>query len=271
MQAAVVHPGSTDDALASDQAAALVPPERLGDVVRPSATLDPAERVGIYHDMYEMRMGEALETDYPGLHHFLGPKRWARLVKGYLQAHPSTSYTLNVLGTHLADFVHTAPGVSHAGFCRDLARLEWAITEAFDADETPVLGEAELSAVPPEAWESARLVPTAAFRLLALDYNAGAYLDSMRGDEHDHPLPRRRPSWVVVCRREFAVYRVDLTRAGFRLLEALASGRTVGEAVESCLKRSRPRPTGEEIFAWFREWARSGVFQAVATLTSPER
>jgi len=263
MQAVIAHPGGTHEALASSEAASLVAPERLGDVVLPSATLDPTERVGIYHDMYELRMGESLETDYPGLHHYLGPKRWKRLVSGYLQAHPSTSYTLNVFGLHLAEYVHTAPRVSHAGFCRDLARLEWAITEAFDAAETPILTETDLTAVPPGAWEAARLVPTAAFRLLALDYNASSYLDSMKDDEHDHPPPRRRPSWVAVCRRDYAVYRLELTRPAFRLLEGLAAGRPVGDAVEHCLRRSRPHPTGDQIFAWFREWAQSGVFQAV--------
>jgi hypothetical protein len=213
--------------------------------------------------MYLLRMEEALETDYPGLAHFLGSKRWSRLVAGYVDAHPSRSYTLNVLGRDLADYVSQAPRISHAGFCRDLARLEWAITEAFDASETPTLSEEDLAAVPPEAWEGARLVPTAAFRLLALDYNAGLYLDTLRDDDHDHPLPRRRPSWVAVCRRDYAVYRVPLTRPAFRLLSALAEGRTVGEAVEECLMRSRPRPTGDQVFTWFREWAQAAVFQSV--------
>ena len=263
MQAVIVHPAETREALASSEAASLVPSERLGDVVLPSATLDPAERVGIYHDMYVLRMEEALESDYPGLSHFLGPKRWRKLVHGYVEAHPSQSYTLNVLGRELADHVFTAPRISHAGFCRDLARLEWAITEAFDAPETPILTEADLTGVPPEAWEDARLVPTAAFRLLALDHNAGSYLDSLQDEEHDHPLPRRRPEWVAVCRRDYAVYRLPLTRPSYRLLSALAEGRSVGEAVEECVRRSRPRPSGDQVFAWFREWAQTGVFQAV--------
>lgn len=263
MQGVIVHPGRTGQALASPEAAALVAPDRVGEVVLPSATLDPAERVGIYHDMYLMRMEEALETDYPGLAHFLGTQRWRRLVRGYVEAHPSRSYTLNVLGRELAEHVSNAPRISHAGFCHDLARLEWAITEAFDAPETPTLTEEDLAAVPPDAWEGARLVPTAAFRLLALDYNAGLYLDSLRDDAHDHPLPRRRPSWVAVCRRDYSVYRVPLTRPGFRLLSGLAEGQTVGEAVEECLRRSRPRPSGDQVFAWFREWARAAAFQAV--------
>jgi hypothetical protein len=263
MQAVIVHPAQTPEALRSSEAASLVPPGRVGDVVLPSATLDPAERVGIYHDMYLLRMEEALESDYPGLSHFLGPKRWHKLVRGYVEAHPSRSYTLNVLGRALPEYVFTAPGLSHAGFCRDLARLEWAVTEAFDAAETPVLTESDIAAVPPDGWEGARLVPTAAFRLLALDYNASSYLDTLRDDEHDHPLPRRRPEWVAVCRRDYAVYRCPLTRPGYRLLSTLAAGRPVGEAVEECLRRSRPRPTGDQIFAWFRGWAQSGAFQAV--------
>jgi hypothetical protein len=263
MQTVIVHPRRTGQALASPEAASLVPPERLGEVVLSSATLDPADRVGIYHDMYLARMEEALESDYPGLAHFLGPQRWHRLVRGYVEAHPSRSYTLNALGHHLPDHVFSAPRISHAGFCRDLARLEWAITEAFDAPETPVLSEEQLAAVEPDAWEGARLVPTAAFRLLALDYDASSYLDSLRDEDHDHPLPRRHPSWVAVCRRDYSVYRVPLTRPGHRLLEALAEGRSVGEAVEECLRRSRPRPTGEQVFGWFRDWARAAAFQAV--------
>ena len=263
MQEVIVHPGRTDEALAASEAASLVPADRLGDVVLPSATLDPAERVGIYHDMYLLRMEEALETDYPGLSHFLGAQRWRRIVRGYVEAHPSRSYTLNVLGRDLAGYVYDAPGISHAGFCRDLARVEWAIAEAFDAPETSTLTEEDLSAVPPDAWEGARLVPTAAFRLLALDYNAGLYLDSLRSDDHDHPLPRRRPAWVAVCRRDYSVYRVALTQPAFRLLSGLARGLTVGEAVEECLVRSRPRPSGSQVFTWFRDWARAAAFQAV--------
>jgi hypothetical protein len=205
----------------------------------------------------------ALESSYPGLAHFLGPRRWARLVQGYVRAHFSPSDTLNALGRRMADYVSRAPRISHRGFCRDLARLEWAVTEAGDAPETPVLTEDHLAGVPPDAWESARLVPAAALRLLALDYNAPAWLDTLRDEGHDHPLPRRRPSWVAVCRQGDVVRRVALTPPGHALLESLARGRTVGEAVEMCLRRSRSRPTGGQAFAWLREWSRVGIFQTV--------
>jgi hypothetical protein len=231
MQAVITHPGDVDAALASPEAASLVDPASVGDVVRPSATLAPAARVGIYQGMYLLRMQEALETDYPALAHFLGEERWRELVRDYVDAHPSRSYTLNVLGRSLAEFVRAWPGLRHAGFGHDLALLEWAVTEAFDAPGSPVLSEADLVAVPEAAWERARLVPSAALHLLALGH--------------------------------YAVHRVALTRGGFALLADLVEGRLVGEAVARALRRGRPRPTGEQVFGWFREWARAGVFQGV--------
>jgi Putative DNA-binding domain len=263
MQSVIVHPGDVEDALASTEAAALVAPERLGEVVLPSASLSPEQRVGVYQEMYLLRMEEALETDYPALAHFLGPRRWKDVVRDYVEAHPSRSYTLNVLGRHLAEHLATRRGLRHAAFLADLARLEWAITEAFDAPETGRLGEPDIAAVSPDAWEGARLVPAAATRLVALRHNAGEYLDSIKGDAHDHPRPRRRSEWIAVSRRDYAVYRLGLGRTAFRLLSDLVEGWPVGEAVQRCLRTSRPKPSGDEVFGWFREWAHSGLFQAI--------
>jgi hypothetical protein len=80
-----------------------------------------------------------------------------------VSAHPSRSYTLDALGRRLPDFVRGAR-VRRPAFCHDLARLEWAVTEVFDAPETRPLAAGDLAAVAPGDWERARLVPVAALR-----------------------------------------------------------------------------------------------------------
>jgi hypothetical protein len=259
MQSVIVHAGPIQEALASDDARALLPPGRLGEVLLPSATLAARERIGIYHEMYLLRMAEALESDYPALAHFFGETRWPALVRDYLRAHPSRSYTLNVLGRSLADWLGAAPGVPRRGFCRDLARLEWAVTEAFDAPETPRLGTTELEAVPPEGWDALRLVPSAALRLVELGWNANQWLDSTKDDQHDHPKPRRREAWVAVFRQSYAVYRRELSRPAFRLLSDLASGLPVGQALAAAAGRGGV-PDPEALTRWFQEWASDGLF-----------
>jgi hypothetical protein len=262
MQSVVVHPGSTPEALARPEIASLVSPDRLDEVLLPSATLTPAERIDIYHGMYLLRMAEALESDYPALSHFLGERRWTDVVRGYVQAHPSRSHTLNVLGRSLADWLLEAPALPRRGFCHDLARLEWAVAEAFDAEETPRLTEVRLAELPAESLETARLVASAPLRLVALRWNAGEWLDSTKDDRHEHPKPRRRDAWIAVYRQGYAVYRRELSRPAFRLLSDLVSGRPVGEALSAALAR-RGAPGPETLTRWFRDWAADGLFRGI--------
>jgi len=259
MQSVIVHPGPIREALASDDARALLPPERVREVLLPSAALVAEERIGIYHEMYLLRMAATLESDYPALAHFLGEARWPTLVRDYVRAHPSRSYTLNVLGRSLAAWLGEAPGVARRGFCRDLARLEWSVVEVFDAEETPRLSAQELETVPPHAWDDVRLVPSAALRLVALRWNANEWLDSAKGDDHDHPQPRRRDAWVVVFRQNYAVYRRQLSRPAFRLLSDLAGGLPVGQALAAAAVRGGV-PAPEALTRWFQEWASDGLF-----------
>jgi len=262
MQAVVVHPGTVDDAIAS--ARADLRPERLADVVLPSRTLAPAERLGIYHGMYLLRMEEALKTDYPALGHFLRPDGFRRLVRDYVGSFPSRSYTLNRLGDHLPEFVLAASGLRHRGFCHDLARLELAMTEVFDEAETPSLSAEAVAAVPPERWAEVRLRPIAALRLLALRYPVSAYVESMDRKAHPHPSPRRKDAWLAVFRRDYRIQRLELSRPAYDLLCDLAAGRSLGEAVTTAARRRASAAAREtQLYRWFRQWMAKGLFQGI--------
>lgn len=267
MQAAVVQPGSVDEAVRAPEAAALVPAERVGEVLLPNDALSSLERLEIYQGMYLMRMEEALESDYPGLQHFLGPRRFFELVRDYVQVHPSRTYTLNRLGDFFPEFVGSAAcRLPRRAFCHDLARLELAAAQVFDAEETETLSAEAVAQVPAAAWETARLVPIAAFRLLTLRYPANDYLQSVRDGRHDHPKMRARASCVAVYRRHYVVRYLDLSRAAHDLLAALAAGIPLGQAVASVIAgpRRRAAVTADDLFQWFRQWVAAGMFRAVS-------
>jgi hypothetical protein len=263
MQGAVTYSGDVTDAITAPECAKELSPEQVPEVLLPSKTLTPVARLAIYHDMYPMRMYDTLVGDYPGLEHFLGHDAFHELVRGYTEAHPSRSYTLNRLGDHLPDFVKRA-GVRRAEFCHDLARLELAITHVFDGEETPRLTGAQIAAVPEDAWERAVLRPVAAFRLLSFRYPVNAYLQTVKDEKHDHPKPRLKDEWVVVYRRDYGVFRQSLTRAAHDLLADLVAGLPLGEAITRALRAGGKRPPSEtELFRWFREWVSSGLFRGV--------
>jgi hypothetical protein len=264
MQAAVVHPGDIEKALASPLARREIARADVDAVILPSATLTAAQRVGVYQNMYLLRMEEALGSDYPGLKHFLGDEAFFSLVRDYVQVHPSRSYTLNRLGDKLPDYVAVAPDVRRRDFCADLARLERALSQVFDAPETPALDASAIDSVAPQAWDSARLTPIAAFRLLALRYPASAYMDTLHDEQHRHPPARRRDTYVAVYRRDYSVYRHDLARGAHDLLADLVAGKTLGRAVAAALRRGgRQRPQPDDLFRWFRQWVAAGIFATI--------
>jgi hypothetical protein len=264
MQAVVVHPGRLDEAVADRATRRTLKGADVGSVILPSRTLAPAERVGIYHGMYLLRMVEALESDYPALQHAMGEDAFRRLVQVYVQKHPSRSYTLNRLGDHLPAFVRRTAPPRRRGYLYDLARLELAVSQVFDAPETESLTEAQIAAVRPEDWERARLTPVDAFRLLALRHPVNAYLQSVRDERHDHPRMTRKDAWVAVWRQDYRIWRVDLPQPAYEMLRHLAAGRPLGWAMKRVLgTKGRGRPTEDQVFRWFREWTSGGAFRAV--------
>lgn len=251
MQKAIVHAGSDARALAG-----------AGRHVRPSRTLEPGERLGIYRGMYLLRMRDALAVDYPGLQHYFGDQGFERFIAAYVAKHPSRGYTLNRLGDSVPQFLRRWRGADRREFLYELARTELAMTEVFDAEETRALTKEQIAAVPPGQWAGKRLVPIAALRLLELRYPAPLYLEAVR-EEQKPPVMRPRRSCVVYYRRDYGLLRIDLAPSAYRLLSLLVRGTPLGAAVEQAWLASKPRVREEQLFAWFQQWISEGLFRAV--------
>ncbi len=228
------------------------PVESARGRVLPSATLEPAERAAIYAGMYEVRLREALDVDYPLLSDFLGEELWTELTELYLEAHPSRSYTLNRLGDHLPEFIEEIDGLPDPGFASALARYELSRTLVFDAAETPGLKPDELKDVPASDWERVSLVPVEAFRLGTYAYPVHRY------DAGQRAAPGQQETWLVIYRRNFRVLSLELTEPAFALLGALARGDTLGAAIADV------HAPQDRLFDWFRRWMAEGLFREIA-------
>src|ERR1700682_2253718 len=232
-------------------------PEDVAAHILPSATLEPEQRIARHRDMYELRMTEALEADYPALRAFLGHARFHRLAWGYIQEHPSTSYTLNRLGDRMPEYIDHHARTSRRPLLADLGRLELAMTEVFDEAEKSALDPEAFAGIDPARLAGTRLVTIPALRLLALRSPVNDPFSSFR-EEEALVVPRKRASWLAVHRRDYSVYRTPLTERAFVMLSALRDGKTVGESIELL-----PHLTGDELFGWFREWSAVGLFSDI--------
>ena len=253
MQAVVTHPSDVYEAADAADIA-------VDDVILPSQTLQPIQRVGIYHGMYMLRMIEALTVDYAAVAQFLGEHHFEHLVRDYVQQFPSRSYTFNRLGDSLPAYIASS-SMQRRTFLRDLAKLELAMTHVFDEAEAEPLPANAIASIAPEEVADARIIPIPALRLLALDYDAN---DAFQAFRDDRPMkPRRRKTYLAVHRRDYGVYRMPLSREAFAFLEALVARETIGSAIETFHRRLRRFPAQSELFTWFRDWSAAGLFTAI--------
>jgi hypothetical protein len=261
MQACLMQPGTVAEAVASLPATREFPASQAPGLIRPSRTLAPLDRLDIYRHMYEARLIEALQVDYPGLSHLLGDELVTELMQLYIRDCPSESYTLNRLGDRLPAFLSRVDGLSKPMFIRDMARLELAQTLVFDEAETAVADASSVAGLQPEDWERLRLKPIPAFRLLELDYPAQLYIEAMH-EGRDPARITRKKSWLVVYRRDFAVLHLSLSRPAFRILSELAAGRSLGASLRAAL--TGDRVADRTLSLWFQQWFSEKLFQEVS-------
>ena len=264
MQSVLVHPDGAEVAIGASEARRFVAPESVSDVVRERDGLAVAERLQVYAGMYPLRMRDALRSDYPALAELLGEQGFEKLVADYVAVHPSRSFTLARLGDHLPEFLAGCGSPRRRGLRTDVARLEQAGAQVFDAQETAPMDAEALQAISAADWPNVRLRPAAAFRLMRVRPGAVDVLDAVL---EGNPVPERAGRGrveVAYYRKDFVVLRRTMGPFDGSLLSSLAAGETIGSALERAAK-SFPRgfPSGEILSGWFAEWTRLGLFSGI--------
>ncbi len=166
---------------------------------------DASSRMDVYRQGYRIRLRDALALEFPGLR-LLAGRDFERLLKSYVAAHPSGHYNIRWHGAGLAAFLEYGLPWRERPALAEMARLDWAISTAFDAvDEAPV-DPAELASVPAEAWADLHLRPQAHLQILSGVCNVEAF---RRAADRELARPRlrryRRSRHLLVWRQALAV------------------------------------------------------------------
>lgn len=232
--------------------------------VKPSKTLAAEQRVEIYADMYFARLHEVLAEEFRATRALCGADIFEKLVRAYLREHPSRHYSLNELGRKMPGFLAGPYRIPRKALLADVARLENAISSVFDAAEVPALTSEDVSRVAPDAWPNARVRFVDAFELHAFDYPANAIVRALRQDETLPDLAKSR-TFTVVWRKDWTVWRLDVSEPMFAILGALRDGQRFSEGLDrgSKLFHGTPDELQAEIARSFSTWIAEGFFARI--------
>lgn len=264
MQALITNPGGVRCGLRNPGDSRILPytNENLEELVLPSKQLDAVERLSIYGNMYFSRLIEILAEEFPTVQHLFGTELFDEVVKDYVTRHPSTHYSLTRLGSkfpaYLAD---EADDIPDREFAADVATVERAMEDVFDARRVEPIQFEDLTAIPIDRWGDVRLQTIPALRLLQLKYPVNTYISAVREDRH-MDIPVAASAYVAVYRHNYRVWRIDLDAQRFTLLDALHRGKSLGSALDLCgsLPETDPASLMDAVSGWFREWTSEGLF-----------
>ena len=276
MAAAVMKPLTSNERMCSRAADGRPMDEVAESFIAPNSRLSAFERLEIYNRQYWFRVLGALAEDFAALRAVVGPRRFETISVAYLTAHPSRSFTLRNLGSHLPEWLAAHPelaGRRHR-LALDVARIEWAFVEAFDSAQREPLTAEQIATLDGDS----RLALQPHLQLIALSFPADdLVLDlhkqqkrqtSEAGVKHEdsaeQPLesPRLRPhaNWLAAHRVDLSVYYRRLEREEFQMLAAIRQGLTLAHAIEAGFAGSRipAKRQAQKLQSWFGTWAELG-------------
>lgn len=258
MSEVIRHPADSEAGSHTDVARAEIPRGAIvaGEVIKPSTTMDPLRRMDVYNGGYLSRLVEVLETDFDALKYALGDDTWLELARAYVYAHPSQHPNLNHFGAHVADFIAARQDLEQRAFLRDLARLQWAVVQSFDAPEFEPLDLQKLGELTQEQWAGAVLRTNPSVRVTHFDFPVHRYLQDFY-DGKRPSIPEPVETRVLTYRKDGRTWRVRLPDPIAAILEALIAGEPFGVAVQA------GGDVEQSVQQHFQEWAADGIFASV--------
>ncbi|SEA87066.1 hypothetical protein SAMN05660964_02683 [Thiothrix caldifontis] len=125
-------------------------------LVKSHGKLDAAQRVGIYRNSVHGILWQYLESLYPVCQQLLGAEFFEAASDCYVDQQPPTRPFLAEYGAGFADFLAAHPALQQMLWIADVARLEWARHQAWNAVNQAAADFSQLANV--DAAQQARLV-----------------------------------------------------------------------------------------------------------------
>jgi hypothetical protein len=261
-----------DSPAAQEQLA--VTADAVEQVIPRSQACTSIERLAVYGYAYFARLLECLQAEYSVLAKAAGEEAFQSLAAGYLQAHPSTSYTLGQLGAKFPQYLaETRPprttaddAPDWADFLIDLSRLERTYAEVFDGpgeEGEPPLDVAQLEQRTASESGDVQLRTSRSLRLLTLQFPVHRSYAGLRRGEGVIPGEPCK-TLLAIHRRNYVVQRRELSPEQFTLLSGMQSGLTLDESLAGMLdqhgtKWIDPNP----LTFWFQSWTAAGIIHGI--------
>jgi hypothetical protein len=215
-------------------AAALLDADRpVPRAVTAHTSLSPVRRFGVYRNNVVVSLVNALRARFPVVERIVGEEFFAAMARLFVTANPPRSPVLHLYGDDLPEFIETFPPAADLTYLADVARLEVARTRAFHAADVPPADPREWARLGPERLIRCRFALHPSMQIVCSRHPIITIWAMNSGEAELRPINDDGPEDALVVRPQHDVLMHRLPPGGASFLQALAAGRSLGEAAES--------------------------------------
>ena len=219
----------------------------------------------VYRNAYRARLRGALRENFEVLPLVMGDEAFDDLANAYIDAHPSSHYSLRWFGHQLAAFMAAQDELVPHPAMVDLARMEWALRNAFDAPSVEALAPEALAQVQAEDWPHLRFGLHPAVQMLDMQWAIGPVWHALKAEQDDVPPPDPFVHHLLVWRHGLYTQWKSLNTAEAAFVQCLQANHTFGETCEALASVVGEDNAAQTAAAQLRECLGNGVIAGVQT------
>jgi hypothetical protein len=210
--------------------------EEAPQFIAPSPTLEPFQRIELYHQQYWWRLLNTLHDAFPLVVRLFGYHSFnEKIAKPYLLACPPNSWSLNPLGDRLAEWVEKHYEGSDKTLLYNAAKLDYIYIDSFVSEELSPIKETDEATLLEKP-----LILQPHVQPITFPYDMPTFRREMLKEsvEHwiDNPFPtlskKKRFYFVMARTRRNDIGWSEITLPEFLLLEQLKKPQTLMQLCE---------------------------------------
>jgi hypothetical protein len=222
----------------------------------------------VYKHAYASRLVEAMTNDHKLVHLYVGDDMFDEMGRAYISANPSQHPNLRWFSQGLPAFLTSTEPYNHYPILADLASLEKALNDAFDAADAPVVTLGHMATFMPEQWSGLTFKPHPSVYRLDVMTNVAAIWRALKDDEMPPgAVGLEQPSRLLIWRNVTTPMFRELTDEEAKMWDRTAEGTPFGEMCDRLAMEGDPDDAAARGAAYLRGWITAGVLTSVAAET----
>lgn len=196
------------------------------------------DRIHIYRNNTFVSLKQVLVDTFPAVTELVSIEFMRYICHGFIKAHPPKNGALMFYGTDFPKFLGTVEAAQPYPYLKDVAQLEWILSEIYDAKDTSCLSKEDIL---PEKLETLLHTPlklTPSTRLIQSSYPILDLWSVTKGQESTN-IDIGKAQYVLAYRdnETLNTHPLELNEIEFTFLHCFSVHNTLEAAIEHTLER----------------------------------